>query len=462
MEQNRDAQFEKMTTQPIPSLIARLAVPTVLSMMITGIYNTADTYFVSQLGKSASGAVGVVFSLMAIIQAVGFTLGMGSGSIISRKLGEQKNEEANCIGTSAFVAALVFGVLVAVFGLLLLEPLVNALGATPTIRPYAMDYARWILIGAPIISACFVMNNIMRAEGHATFSAIAMTSGGLVNILLDPIFIFVFKMGTSGAAIATLISQCVSFIIFIQFFIRRKGTVVLSPKFISRKGQVYTKIIGTGLPSLFRQGLASIATILLNTSARVYGDAAISAMAITTKIIMLSGGIMVGIGQGFSPVAGYNYGAKIYSRVRQAFKFTVCVSFAFLFALASVLFIFAPQIICWFLNDAEVIEIGTFALRAQAAGLPLHAIIISTNMLMQSTGKNLQASFLSMNRQGVYFIPLIFILPRVLHLTGVEITQAISDVLSALTAIPYMIWFFRKLGKEQKTVYTNTSIALTM
>lgn len=449
MEQKEDPQFKMMTTEAIPTLVPRLAIPTILSMMITGVYNTADTYFVSQLGTSASGAVGIVFSLMAIIQAVGFTLGMGCGSIISRRLGQRNQEAANISGSSAFAAALVFGILLSVFSLLHLKGLVRILGATPTILPYAEDYARWILVGAPIICSCFVMNNILRSEGHATFSAVALTSGGILNLFLDPLFIYGFNLGTSGAALATVTSQSVSFLIFIQFFIRKKGTVQLAFKFVSRKIKTYIDIISTGIPALFRQGLASVATILLNTNAGLYGDAAISAMTIATKVIMLSGGLMIGIGQGFAPVAGYNYGAGLYKRVRQAYKFTLGVSFSLLLFIGSLLFIFAPQIVACFRNDSDVIKIGSFALRAQAISIPLHALIISVNMLMQACGKRLQATFLSLNRQGVYFVPLIILLPRLIGLTGVEIAQASADILSAVTAIPYLFLFFREMKREE-------------
>ncbi len=449
MNQREDSQYKSMTSDPISRLIPRLALPTVLSMMTTGIYNTADTYFVSQLGTSASGAVGIVFSLMAIIQAVGFTLGMGCGSIISRRLGEKNLEAANVSGSSAFVAAVVCGLTLSAVCLANLNGLVKLLGATPTIVPYATDYAMWILFGAPIICSCFVMNNILRSEGHAAFSAIALTSGGILNMLLDPLFIYTFKLGTSGAALATVASQTISFLIFIQFFIRKKGTVALSIKHVSKKLHVYIDIITTGIPALFRQGLVSVATILLNTSAGAYGDAAISAMTISTKVIMLCASVMIGIGQGFAPVAGYNYGACLYKRVRQAYTFTLGVAFFVLLALASALFIFAPQIIACFRNDKDVIGVGTFALRAQAFSLPLHALIISVNMMMQACGKKFRAAFLSLNRQGIYFIPLIVLLPHAIGLTGVEVAQASADILSAVTAVPYLIFFFREMRREE-------------
>ncbi len=449
MEQREDTQFKMMTTQAISRLIPRLAVPTVLSMMISGVYNTADTYFVSQLGTSASAAVGVVFSLMAIIQAIGFTLGMGCGSIISRRLGARDLRAANVCGSSAFAAAVVCGVALSAVCLANLNGLVKLLGATPTIVPYATDYAMWILFGAPIICSCFVMNNVLRSEGHAVFSAVALTSGGVLNIALYPLFICCFGLGTKGAAMATVASQAVSFLIFLQFFVRKKGTVILSIKYVSAKIKVYWEIFSVGVPALFRQGLASVATILLNVNAGVYGDAAISAMTISTKVIMLCASVMIGIGQGFMPVAGYNYGARIFKRVRKAYTFTATGAFFILLALAAALFAFAPQIVKCFRNDEQVISVGAFALRAQAVSLPLHAIIISVSMLMQACGKKYQAAFLSLNRQGIYFIPIIVLLPRVIGLAGVEVAQAAADILSAVTAVPYLIFFFREMRREE-------------
>lgn len=450
MNQREDSQYKSMTSDPISRLIPRLALPTVLSMMTTGVYNTADTYFVSQLGTSASAAVGIVFSLMAIIQAIGFTLGMGSGSIISRRLGARDIKAANVCGSSAFVAAVVCGLTLSAVCLANLNGLVKLLGATPTIVPYATDYAMWILFGAPIICSCFVMNNVLRSEGHAAFSAVALTSGGFLNIALDPLFIYGFGLGTKGAAMATVASQAVSFLIFLQFFIRKKGTVELSIKYVSTKIKTYWEIFSVGVPALFRQGLASVATILLNVNAGVYGDAAISAMTISTKVIMLCASVMIGIGQGFAPVAGYNYGAGLYKRVRKAYWFTVSVAFAILLCLGASLFAFAPQIIEGFRNDAEVIAVGIFALRAQAVSLPLHSIIISVSMLMQACGKKWRAAFLSLNRQGVYFVPIILLLPRVVGLTGVEVAQASADILSAITAVPYLIFFFRELKRDEE------------
>ncbi len=307
--QSRDEQLKRMTEAPIGPLIISLAIPTILSMLTTALYNTADTYFVSQLGTSASGAVGVVFCLMAIFQATGFTLGMGAGSVISRRLGGGDAASASAYGSASFFCALTLGTCICVLGQIFIDPLMVLLGSTPTILPYARAYARWILLGAPVMCCCFVMNNILRAEGHSAFAMCGLVTGGLLNIVLDPIFIFTFGLGISGAAAATLLSQCVSFTILASFFLRGKSMVGISVKNLPRRAATYCEIVRLGFPSLSRQGLASISTAALNASAGAYGDAAVAAMSIVGRIFMFILSVMIGLGQGFTPVVGFNYGS---------------------------------------------------------------------------------------------------------------------------------------------------------
>lgn len=449
-EISAEEQYNKMVNTPVSRLIVKLAIPTVISMLVTSIYNMADTFFVSQINTQASAAVGVVFPIMAIIQAFGFTLGMGSGSLVSIRLGQKRNSDANVIASTAFFGSLFFGGIVTLFGNLFTPQILRFIGASETVLPYAQDYATYIFWGAPFICASFVMNNDLRSEGKAYLSMIALTSGGILNIILDPIFIYGLKLGISGAAIATLVSQFISFSILLSFYLRKKTVVRINIKNVSVKDGTLWKIICTGIPSLARQGLASIASILLNTSASVYGDAAIAAMSIATKILMFVTSIMIGIGQGFSPVSGYNYGAKRYDRVKKAYFFMVASGSSIMSFFAIIIFIFARQILHAFIDDQAAIDIGVVALRWQISFIPLHPLIVGTNMLMQSTRHIKSATFLSMNRQGVFFIPAILILPRILGLTGVEISQFVADVCSAITAIPFAIVFFKKLNKMEK------------
>ena len=439
-----DSQFDKMINEPVSKLIAKLAVPTVISMLVTSIYNMADTFFVSQINTQASAAVGIVFPIMSIIQACGFTLGMGAGSLISIKLGQKKNDEGSVICSTAFFTAIIIGILITIFGVLFSSGFLHLVGASEAVLPYAKAYARYIFLGAPFMCASFVLNNCLRSEGKSFFSMIALTSGGLINIVLDPIFIFGFKLGISGAAIATLISQTISFSILLSWYLRKKVICRLSLKLYG-KPQVLGKIVTTGIPSLARQGLASLSTIILNTMAgRFGGDSAVAGMSIVTKICMFIASIMIGIGQGFSPVSGYNYGAKRYDRVFKAWLFMILSGFGIMTLMSSLCMIFAPQILRAFRDDDMVVQIGTVALRWQAGFIPFHPLIVGTNMLMQSTRHVKQATFLSMNRQGIFFIPAILILPALFGLTGVEISQFVADVCSAIFAIPFAIAFFKK------------------
>ncbi|WP_072684818.1 MATE family efflux transporter [Holdemania sp. Marseille-P2844] len=443
------SQVEKMTTQPIPKLITTLAVPTIISMLITSIYNMADTFFVSRLGTSATGAVGIVFSLMAIIQAVGFTLGIGSGSLISRLLGAREHEEAEKIASTGFFAAIAFGLALTVFGLIFIDPLMASLGATKTILPYARDYAKYILLGAAIMSSSFVLNNVLRSEGKATLAMVGITAGGLLNIVLDPIFIFTFHLGIAGAAIATILSQIISFLILLGCFLTHKSLLHLSFRNISWKWKDLSAIIKTGLPSFFRQGLASIATVMLNVNAAVYGDAAVAAMSVVGKVFMLILSVLIGFGQGYQPVVGFNYGAGCYKRVKQSFTFTTIVSFVMMGILAVAGFIFAPQVIQLFTKaDAQVLEIGTYAMRAQCLALFIQPLGVIANMTFQSIGKPAEATFLSACRQGVFFLPLILILPQLWQLRGVELTQPLADVLTFVVCFPFLFKFFNDLNQK--------------
>ena len=443
------SQVEKMTTQPIPRLITTLAVPTIVSMLITSIYNMADTFFVSQLGTSATGAVGIVFSLMAIIQAVGFTLGIGSGSLISRMLGARKHAEAEKIASTGFFAAIAFGLVLTVFGLLFIDPLMALLGATKTILPYARDYAKYILLGAAIMSSSFVLNNVLRSEGKATLAMVGITAGGLLNIVLDPIFIFTFHLGIAGAAIATILSQIISFLILLSCFLRHKSLLHLGFRNISWKWEDLSAIIKTGLPSFFRQGLASIATVMLNVNAAVYGDAAVAAMSVVGKVFMLILSVLIGFGQGYQLVVGFNYGAGCYQRVKQSFTFTTIVSFVMMGILAAAGLVFAPQVIQLFTKaDAQVLEIGTYAMRAQCLALFIQPLGVISNMTFQSIGKPAEATFLSACRQGVFFLPLIIILPQLWQLRGVELTQPLADVLTFIVCFPFLFKFFQELNQK--------------
>ena len=445
----QEAQFKKMTETPITKLIISLAVPTVISMLVSAIYNSADAYFVSRIGTSASGAVGVLFSLMAIIQAIGFAVGMGSGSIISRLLGEKKGDEASKIASSALFLGIFFGMIIVLVISFRMPYFMESFGATETILPHAVSYGRYIVFGAPFMMGVYALNNILRYQGNAKYGMLGVTSGAILNIGLDPLFIFVFKLGTGGAGLATLVSQIISFFILLYFYIAGKSAVKLSFKKVSRSITTYLHIFKIGLPSLARQGFASIGVTLLNRSARAYGDAAVASMSIVGKIFMIIFSVMLGICQGYQPVLGINYGAKNYERVRKAFFCTLSLCFLVAVVMGTPTFIFAKQIMSVFTKDDElVIEYGITAMRAQCFALALIPINNITSTTLQVTGKSWTATLIACMRQGIFFIPLILTLPHYLGFFGVQCSQPIADAVTSLCAIPFGVSFIKSIKNQ--------------
>ncbi len=447
----KEEKLKQMTETPVEKLVPRLAIPTIISMLVTSIYNMADTFFVSQIGTSASGAVGIMFSAMAMIQAIGFTLGMGSGNYISRSLGNRDDETSGRAASTAFFTAGVIGLLLAVFGTIFSKPMVYFLGATDTIAPYAQAYARYIMLAAPFMMTSFVMNNILRAQGNALFSMVGITVGGILNMILDPILIFIFHMGISGAAIATMVSQIVSFGILLYQCNVQKGCIRIQISKFTPTFAMYGEILHAGLPSFCRQGLASIAVVVLNYAAGPYGDAAIAAMSIVSRFMMFVNSSLIGFGQGFQPVCGFNFGAKRYDRVLKAYWFCVKVAVIILSCFGVIAFVFSKPIVTAFRReDAQVIEIGTLALRLQLLTMPFQAWVIMVNMLTQSIGYGFRASLVAMGRQGLFLIPSLLILPQSLGVLGLQIAQPVADMLTFVLATVIVTGVLKELKRYVK------------
>ena len=450
-------QFRRMTETPIPQLVLSLAAPTILSMLITSIYNLADTFFVGQISTSASGAVGIVSSLMAILQALGFMLGHGSGSIISRSLGSQNTDAATRFASTSFFTALVFGGIITTAGLLTLPDFMMLLGSTETILPHACAYARYILLAAPIMMSSLVMNNILRYEGKASFAMIGLVTGGLLNIALDPLFIFGLGMGTAGAGLATALSQTISFCILLSMFLRGKTVSQFRLSAVTREARDFGRILLGGAPSFGRQGLNSIGGMLLNLAARSYGDAAVAGMSIVSRIFMFIISVAIGVGQGLQPVASFNYGARKYRRVRQAAIFTIEAAFCMLVVLVGLCWVNGDALIRLFRDDPAVTAVALPAFHYQCLAMLLQPIIVVANMTFQSVGASGRATFLACCRQGVFFIPLILILPRTHGLFGVEICQPIADVLTFLVSLPFLLAFLQQLGRMDDAEQSKTA-----
>ena len=447
---SEDKKYVQMTQTPVWKLILKLAIPTTISMLITTIYNTADTFFVSRISVEASGATGIVFALMAILQAFGFMLGHGAGSNISRLLGARNNEHAGIFASTSFFLALAIGAVIGILGLCFLEPFMYLLGSTDTILADAKAYARFILIAGPAMTTSCVLNNILRYEGIAVYAMFGLTSGGILNMILDPIFIFGLNMGAGGAGLATAISQYISVTILLLPFLRGKTVTRISPRFITKQAKDLSNIVLTGLPSMLRQGLNSIATTLLNVQASVYGDAAIAAFSIVNRCTGLLFSLALGLAQGFQPVAAFNYGAKKHDRVRYAFFFTLISGISVMSVLCLLCGVNAPGVISLFRDDPEVLTTGSQALKFACIGqifLPVSAL---GSMLFQSIGKKGSAAIVASLQSGAIFIPLLLTFPRLWGLTGLELAQPTAYMIAAIIVFPMVMRYFAKMRKAEE------------
>ena len=425
-------KFIRMTTAPVGHLVSSLAVPSIISMLVSGIYNLADTFFVGQINTQSVAALGIVFSYMALIQAIAFYFGQGSGNFISRALGSRHTDEAERMAAVGFFSSFITGCLIAVAGFFLMDPLLRFFGSTDTILPYAKDYYRFILLGTPFIMCCFTMNNQMRHQGNALLSMIGIASGAVLN-----------------AGLATAISQAVSFTIMLSICGKKGGIKIRFGNF-RPSWNTYREINAGGLPSLARQGLMSVAAICLNQTAAAYGDEAVAAFSVVSRIAMLAGAAMIGYGQGFQPVCGFNYGAGRYDRVRSAFRHSLTVSTVYCLLLAILGFIFAPGIVRVFrADDLEVIRIGTRILRYQCLSFPLTGMVVMSNMYLQNIRKTIPAVIMATARQGLFFIPALFIGRALLGFLGIEIAQTVSDLCAFLLSIPLTLTALRAMGTER-------------
>lgn len=447
MENNRHAL---MGETPINRLIPRLAVPTMISMLVTSIYNMADTYFVHFLGTAATAAVGVNLSLEQIIMMAGSFLAVGANSYVARLLGAKDQKKASKVLSTAFFSALFFGLAVMVVGLIFLKPLVILLGARDEVLPYAMDYASYMLIVAPIMASSFVLNHCLRSEGSAVYSMFGLASGAVLNIALDPLFILTFDMGVKGAAIATAISKVVSFVILILPYFRGKSILHLSVKNIQYSRDIIYNVTSMGSASLIRTGLSVLSGILLNNMASMISDAVLAGVTVANKIANFLTSALLGFAQGFQPVAGYNWGAKRYDRVQKSFWFSVGVGVAGSILLSALLAVFAREVVLLFETGSdEMLQVGVLCLRLQCLAMPFHAFCVFVNMLHAGIGKAVGAAVLATTRQGTCFIPFAILLPKLFGVQGLTAVQAVADMISLVVAIPFAVHILRYINAHK-------------
>jgi len=462
VEYTTESKHKRMMETPIPRLLFSLAVPTIITMLISAFYNMADTYFIGQLGSaSATAAVGVIFPMMALLQAIGFMFGQGSGNYIARALGAKRQQEAENMASTAFFSAVLMGILLMALGQIFLPQLVVLLGSTETIAPYAIEYARNILFAVPWLIASIVLNNQLRLQGNAIFAMVGMTSGAIINIGLDPLFIFIFDMGVAGASMATMFSQMIAFVLLL-LGTRRGDTLRIRFRCFTPTVHYFKNILRSGLPGLFRQSIGSFSIILLNNVAGQMGDTVVAAFSIVFRIIQFIFMIVIGLGQGFQPICGFNYGSGRYDRIREAYWFTVRVSFVMLLTGAVNAAIFAPQLISLFLKGySEVTEIGSLALRLQTIMLPFYSIMIMNSMMLQTIGHVRDASILAVARQGLFLVPALLILPHFFGLLGLQLAQPVADVCAVALSVPLGLRVLNGFKREEARLAADGEAAHT-
>ena len=457
-------RYKAMTETPVPRLVMRLAVPTIVSMVVTALYNVVDAAFVGRLSTEATAGIGISFAYMTFIQANGFFFGHGSGNYISRALGAKNYHGASKMAAVGFLSPMAIGVAAAVAGLVFLPDLARLLGAPESVVPYACDYLRYIVLATPFMMSALTLNNQLRLQGNARFAMVGILFGAVLNIILDPLFIFVLEMGVTGASLATAISQLVSWGILLYatlvpgsispvryLVLRSKGRKMNQMTL----GRCYYEIFRGGLPSLCRQAFNCLSAVFLNYAAARYAQpgneaSTVAAFAIVTRVMMFAFSVVLGFCQGFQPVCGFNYGARLYKRVRQSFLFTTSVSTVFLAVISVCGYVWAPGIIAIFRDsDPVLMEVGIATLRWQCIAFPLVGMATATNMLFQNIRMTFKSTLLSMSRQGLFLVPAILVLPRFFGLEGVEMAQAVADVCTFVLALPFAISISRQL-KTQK------------
>ncbi len=443
---SRKDNHKLLTEGPVSKAILSLALPSCISMLVTSIYSIVSTFYVGRISTQATAAVGISFSAMSVIQALGFMFGQGSGTYISRELGARHRKNSEQMAAVGLVHSLLSGLVLGLAGLLFLRPLSVLLGSTPTILPDTMVYLSWVLMATPFIMGAIVLNNQMRFQGNASYAMWGIISGALLNVILAPILIFVLDMGIRGAGISTFVGEMFSFF-FLLIMYRRTDDLTLDLRnFVWGKGY-FREVLAGGTPSLTRQGLASISIALLNNAAGVYGDEAIAGMSIVSRIAFIFLAATIGLGHGFQPMCGFSYGAGLYGRVREGYKYVLKIGTVFMLVCAAIGLLFPETLVGFFRHDPKVIEVGAATLRWQCLSLPLVPLVMYTNMILQTTRHPLQANIMAMSRNGLFFIPVILILPRILGLHGVEMAQTVADVMSAILAVIVILRFFRKLPK---------------
>ncbi|MFP4199610.1 MAG: MATE family efflux transporter [Halanaerobium sp.] len=458
----KDEKTRKLAEMPIPKLLTEMSIPAIIGMLVTAVYNIADTIFVGRIGTEAIGAVTIAFPLFMIISAIGLAFGIGSASFISRLLGEDNKKMANQVSTTSIITTFIIGILFAAGGLYYLKPILRLFGATDAIMPYAVNYTAIIIIGSIFTMSNMNMNNMVRAEGSAKMSMVALSTGAVLNIILDPILIFTFKMGVAGASTATVIAQAVSSIMLIAFYKSDRSVLDFKIREFKPSLSIYSEIMKIGIPTLIRQILSSVAMTLLNNMAAVYGSAAVASIGIINRVFAFGFFIIAGFTQGFQPVAGFNFGARKIVRLKDSIKITIKRTTIFGAALFVIFYFYNEQVISFFSRDPEVIKIAASGLKYYALILPMLGFGITINTLFQALGHGIPATILSLSRQGFFFIPAIFLLSNNFGLSGIFMAQPAADGLTFILTVVLFIYIYREIKEleAEKAAETKRNVNL--
>ena len=449
---NRAERRRMMLTDPVGKVVTIIAIPMIISMMVDSLYNIADTYFVSQLGKAATAAVGVNDSMTHFIRSCAMGFGIGASSYMSRLLGAKRDQEACRVGNTTLFTSMIVLSSLALAAFIFVDPLVSLLGATPSAKPYAVSYARFILISAPFTAGEVSLSHMLRSEGSTRYSMIGMVSGCVVNVALDPLFIHTFGLEVAGAAIATSISKAVSFVVLLLPFLRKKTMLELKFSYFTPKWSIYREVARMGIPTFLRSSLMTTSTVVINNFAGSFSDSALAAVSVANKCTRLVGSAILGFGQGFQPVAGYCYGAKRFHRVNRAFWVSTAIGAAMALVIGGAMGIFAPKLVAVFAaDDAEIVRLGTLMIRTQCITMFAHVWVMIINGLFQALGRALPAAILGLSRQAICLIPAVVVLSLLFGVNGLAVSQASADLLSLAIAIPMVVKITREIRHLAET-----------
>lgn len=450
-EQNK--KIELLGKAPMPKALVSLGIPIMIGMLINALYNLVDAYFVGGLGESPMGAISIVFPLGQVVVGLGLMFGNGAASYLSRLLGSGDKKTANIVASTALYSSVLIGAVLIIFSTIFLKPILTSLGATETIMPYALTYARIYVISCIFNVFNVTMNNIVASEGAAKTTMCALLLGAVINIGLDPLFIYTFDMGVAGAAIATAISQFVSTLVYLTYILRKKSAFTFSIKDFIPTQQTFVEILKIGIPTLTFQLLTSLSIALINRASSTYGDAVIAGMGAVTRVTSMGTLVVFGFLKGFQPIAGFSYGAKNFKRLRESIKISILWSTIFCVVVGLLMVMFSTQIISQFANgNGEMISVGQKSLVANGLSFFLFGFYTVYSSLFLALGKGTAGFFLGACRQGICFVPIIFLLPAIWGLSGILYAQPIADIISAIITVFMAFNLHRKLSIEEKSI----------